>query len=76
VHDDVDEGIDLEDRFAGRHDLRAADVALAMDDLPLQVRLLDGVEVNDAQRADACRGEIEERRSPSPPAPTTRTRAF
>jgi hypothetical protein len=33
-----------------------------VDDLALQVRLVDGVEVDDAERADAGRGQIHQRR--------------
>ena len=33
-----------------------------MDDLPLQVRLVDHVRVDDPERPDACRGEVQRRR--------------
>ena len=32
-----------------------------MDDLALQVRVVDDVRVDDPERADACRGEVERR---------------
>src|SRR5215475_5140382 len=37
-----------------------------MDDLALQVRLVDDVEVDDAERADASGGEVEQRRGAEP----------
>ncbi len=37
-----------------------------MQDLALQVRLVDHVHVDDAERADAGRGQIERRRRPEP----------
>ena len=37
-----------------------------MDDLALEVRLVDDVGVDDAERADARRGEVERRRRPEP----------
>ena len=38
----------------------------AVDDLPLQVAEVDDVEVDEAERADAGRGEIERRRRAEP----------
>jgi hypothetical protein len=32
-----------------------------VDDLPLQVRLVDSVEVDDAERADSGRGQVHQR---------------
>ena len=60
MHDDVDERVDLLDRVAGRLGLGPADVGLAVDDLALQVGLVDRVELDDAERADAGRGEVEQ----------------
>ena len=45
-----------------RPDLRLSDVGGAVNDLPLQVAEIDDVEVDDAERAHAGRGEIERRR--------------
>jgi hypothetical protein len=57
----VDVGVDLADG-AGRADrLRPADVALAVDDLPLQVALVDDVELEDAERPHAGGGEVHQR---------------
>src|SRR2546423_7584695 len=42
-------------------DLAAADVGLRVEDLPVEVRELDAVEVDDAQVADAHGGEVERR---------------
>ena len=38
----------------------------AVDDLALQVRLVDDVEVDDADRADAGRGQVQQRRRTEP----------
>jgi hypothetical protein len=50
-------------------DLRPPDVARFVEDLSLEVRDVDRVEVGEADPPDARRGEVE----PRPPAPTTRT---
>ncbi len=42
--------------------LRPADVGLAVDDLALQIGAVDLVELDDADRADPGRGEIQQRR--------------
>ena len=47
-------------RFA-EIDLRLAEPVGRVDDLALQVRLVDDVVVDDAERADACGGEVERR---------------
>ena len=46
---------------AGELDLAAAHVGLGVEDLPVQVRELDPIEVDDPQVADAHRGEVERR---------------
>ena len=61
VQDDLDERVDLLDRLLGRLGLRLPDVGLAVDDLALQVGLVDDVEVDDAEGADAGGGEVEQR---------------
>ena len=63
VHHDLDQRVDLGDRLLRRLRLRPADVGLAVDDLALQVRLVDLVELDDADRPDACRGEVHQRRA-------------
>ena len=63
VQDHLDERVDLGDRLPGRLGLRPADVGLPVDDLALQVRLVDLVELDDAERADAGGGEVEQRRA-------------
>ena len=50
------------DSLAGLR-LGLADVADAVDDLALQVGLVDLVELGDAERADAGRGQVEQRRA-------------
>ena len=59
---DVDVRVDLGDRLLGGLGLGLAHVGDAVDDLALQVRLVDRVEVHDAERADAGRGQVEQRR--------------
>ena len=59
---DVDQRVDLPDAVARRLRLRPADVGLPVDDLALQVRLVDGVVVDDPEGADAGRGEVHEGR--------------
>ena len=62
------EGIDLNVRIqiaqaiAGRLDFRTAHVAGAEQNLPLQVREIHDVEIDQADAADACRGEIQTER--------------
>ena len=66
--------IEAADGGGGALDLRFADIGRGMDDLALEVRQRYGVIVDDAQRADAGRREIEQelarrarrRRSPAP----------
>ena len=45
----------------GGVDLGLVDVGLSVDDLALQVGLVDDVVVDDAERADAGGGEVEQR---------------
>ena len=62
VRDDVDVGVEHRQRLLGRVDLAIADAVDVVQDLALQVRRVDLVHVDDADRADAGRGEIERRR--------------
>jgi hypothetical protein len=59
---DVDQRVDLLDGVTRALGLRPADVGLPVDDLALQVGLVDRVELDDAERADAGRGEVHENR--------------
>ncbi len=59
---DVNLGIQRLDPVARGRDLRSADVVRAVDDLPLQVADIHGVEVDDPDGADARRGQIQGRR--------------
>lgn len=61
VKDHVDVRVDAQHAVAGGFGLGPADVRLAVDDLALQVRLVDLVELHDAQRAHAGRGQVHER---------------
>ena len=67
VHGHV--GIDLQDAVARALGLGATDIALAVDDLTLQVALVHGVELDDAERADARGGEVEKGGAPEPSRP-------
>ena len=62
VRDDVDVGVEHRQRLLGRVDLAIADAVDVVQDLALQVRRVDLVHVDDADRADAGRGEVERRR--------------
>ncbi len=62
VQHDVDQRVDLAHRVAGALGLGPVDVALAVDDLALQVALVDDVEVDDAQRPDAGRRQVHQGR--------------
>src|SRR3954449_9455369 len=66
VLDDVDVGVQRLDLLLGRVDLRDADAVGRVDDLALEVRDVDHVVVDDAQRAAAGRREGERRRGAEP----------
>ena len=61
-----DERVDPKDGVARALRLGPADIGGAVDDLALQVGLVDGVEVDDAQRADTGSGQIQQRRRTQP----------
>ena len=64
MHDHVDVGVGLlGDRLPADWAFGLPDVGLAVDDLALQVGLVDLVELRDAERADARRGQVEQRRA-------------
>ena len=66
VLDDVERGIERDEFFFGGVELFAANVFGRVDDLALQIAGVDDVEVDEAQCADAGRGQIErERRAES-----------
>ena len=56
---DLHERIDVEHRFGGGIELLAADVFGAVDHLALQVGVIDHVEIDQADAADAGGGEVE-----------------
>ena len=59
VGDDVDVGVQRGERLLGRVDLAVADAVHVVQDLALQVRRVDDVHVDDAERADARGREVE-----------------
>ena len=59
VGDDVDVGVEQRERLLGGVDLAVADAVDVVEDLALQVGVVDDVHVDDADRADAGRGEVE-----------------
>src|ERR1700730_3029361 len=56
---DLDVRIDLRDRLSSGSQLGASDILGAMNHLALEIREVHNVKINDAQSADACRGEIK-----------------
>ena len=64
--DDVQRGIEREELFLGRVELLAPNVFGGVDDLPLQIARVNHVEVDQAQRADAGRGQVERQRRAEP----------
>jgi hypothetical protein len=58
---DAHQRVDLGDRVARGLGFGPTDIADAVDDLTLQIRLLDDVVVHDADRADPGRGQVEQR---------------
>ena len=61
VDDDVDVRVVGEESLFRGFRLLAADVVVLVQDLALEVREVDDVEVDDADRADAGEGEVERR---------------
>ena len=64
--DHVDVRIDLVQRLARRLHFQAADIVGAVDDLPLQVGEVHGVEIDDPDGAHARRRQIEHQRRAQP----------
>ena len=61
VTDDLDVRVDAMDGGLGGLGLEPAQVGVRVDDLAVQVRQLDDVSVDDTDRPDASRGEVEQR---------------
>ena len=59
---DVDLGVERMELVLRRREFRTADVRRAVEDLPLQIAEIDGIEVDDAKRADAGRREVHRHR--------------
>ena len=62
MRDHLDVGVERVDGDPCRLDFRHADAIVAVQDLPLQVREIDDVVIDDAERADPGGGEIQGRR--------------
>ena len=67
--DDLDRRIDGSQMLHGRLDLRTTDVGVREQDLPLEVARVHAVEIDDAERADPGRGEIQGDRRAEPSRP-------
>ena len=59
---DLDVGVHRRDRLLTRLDLGLADILRLVDDLALQIREVDDIEVDEADRADAGRCEVHRSR--------------
>ena len=66
VGDDVDVGVELRERLLGRVDLALTDAVEVVQDLALQVRRVDDVHVDDAERAHAGGREVQRGRRSEP----------
>ena len=64
--DDVHEGVDLFDRVFGAVQLLASDIGLAVHDLPLEVRLVHDVVVDEPVRPDPGGREVHRNRRAEP----------
>ena len=62
----LDKRVDLADRVTRALRLGPADIGLAVDDLALQVGLVDHVELDDADGAHPCGGQVQQRRRAQP----------
>src|SRR5216684_3067300 len=62
VHDHVHQRVEFLDAVPGGLCLRAPHIGLAVDDLPLQVGLVHDIEVDDTQRANPGRSQVQQRR--------------
>src|SRR5204863_6002792 len=58
IGDDVDVRVQLRQRLLGRVDFALADAVDVVEDLALQVRRVDDIHVDDADRAHAGGGEV------------------
>src|SRR5262245_61003559 len=59
MHVHGNEGIHVLDAFLGREKLGTPHVLRSMNDLALEIRDIDGVEIDESQMPDSGRGEIE-----------------
>ena len=66
VQPHLDQRVDLPDGVTRALGLGPADVGLPMDDLALQVRFVDDVELDDPDGPNAGRGEVQQRRRSQP----------
>jgi hypothetical protein len=66
VGDDADVGVESGDRLPGAFRLLLADAVIGVEDLALEVRHVDDVEIDDSDRADAGRRQVEAGRRAQP----------
>ena len=52
-------GIQIVEPGASRFELRGSDIGSAVENLPVQIRRVDLVEIDEADPAHPCRGEID-----------------
>ena len=66
VKDDMDVGIDILDAIARAIELLASHVLRAVQDLALEIRIVDNVEIDQPKCADAGRGQVKRDRRSEP----------
>ena len=66
---DLDVGVERMDALGSDFDLRAADVGGRVQDLPLQVRRVHDIVVDEHQASHSRRSEVERRRAAETPGP-------
>ena len=66
VLDDLCAGVERGQFVGGGVDLQSADIGRRVNDLPLQIAFVDNVEVDQPERADTGRGQIERERRTQP----------
>ena len=76
IDPDLDVGVDGQHLLPGRFHLGPVEVPGVMGDLPLEVRDIDGVAINDADGPDSRRGQIEGNRAAQAAGPDNQHPGF